>query len=646
MSTGDDFWLGLADPGSVALWDPPFEGPTLREVAVAATSPDAPLPVPKPVADDELLWAPGALAGVLGHHVGPSDDAQAPFVTLIEAIHRAAARTLDRETLLDAYNALDAVELATPRDVANAVAAHGRDVSGDDQRRRFTEAAALVSGWLVCRSRHRGPAKAGLAAAALLDWYPIVRPAADLGRLTEFSAEACSLLRAHGELAEGMLLDLARWHTGWGRVHAVEALLALEQRSTDVDRWLVEEGWSNTVSDGYTAPLVAERVDVARWMWTFDEQGELQRGGLDGARGIARALLDPYSPGASIDAFPVMGEVLDKWFLGLSMLPAEAVTVDDLGFTHTLWKDLEDPDSPAYGAFDRPVRADLAERCRKLLSEEASRAAVDRALRHDDPSFITAITLAPLYGIDPLPLLLARVEADPDDSVAWFYLCRDHGGRAASEILSLALRVLPADLVTTTARMPMPGSGPGVHIAVMHLWSNVCRPDPVLGPRLVAALLGSSASQARAHGERLREQLSAEQREQLGELTRPRHQPTTEQRTETMSNDMPTQATEEVVARVPNILCWKGAQMGMTVLSSKPGELLLTSQRLVFRSYSGKRDLDVPRSSITSCEAGKKRALVVRFREQDGSEAAFAFGQQMGMPNLAAWVQALQPRAT
>jgi hypothetical protein len=42
---------------------------------------------------------------------------------------------------------------------------------------------------------------------------------------------------------------------------------------------------------------------------------------------------------------------------------------------------------------------------------------------------------------------------------------------------------------------------------------------------------------------------------------------------------------------------------------------------------------------------GQKRALVVRFREQDGSEAAFAFGQQLGMPNLAAWVQALQPRS-
>ncbi|MFC7595909.1 hypothetical protein ACFQU3_11360 [Terrabacter sp. GCM10028922] len=646
MSSGDDFWLELADPGSVALWDPPFDGPTLREVALAANDPDAPLPVPKQVSDDQLNWAPGALAGVLGHHVGPSDEAQAPFVALIEAIHRTATRTLDRQMLLDAYEALDSVELATPRDVANAVAAHDLDMSDDDHRRRFTEAAALVSGWLVCRSRHRGPAKAGLAAAALLDWHPILRPAAELGRLTEFTAEVCTLLRAHGTLAEGILLDLARWHTGWGRVHAVEALVALEHRLPDVDRWLVEEGWSNTVSDGYTAPLVAERVDVLEWMWSFDEQGELMRSGLDGARGIANALLDAYSPGATIEHFPVMGEVLDKWFLGLSMLRPDAVTLEDLGFAHTLWKALEDPESPAYGAFDASRSADLAGRCRKLLSEEASRAVVDRALRHPDTSFITAITLAPLYGIDPLPLLIARLEADPDDSVSWFYLCRDHGSRAGAQILSLALRVLPADLVSTTARMPMPGSGPGVHIAVMHLWSNVCRRDPVLGPRLVAALLDSTAPQAREHGERLREQLSAEQRERLGEITGPRYEPTSEQAMDATANDPEATATEEVVARVPDILCWKGAQMGMTVLSSKPGELLLTSQRLVFRSYSGKRDLDVPRSSIISCEAGKKRALVVRFREQDGSEAAFTFGQQLGMPNLAAWVQALQPRST
>ena len=116
---------------------------------------------------------------------------------------------------------------------------------------------------------------------------------------------------------------------------------------------------------------------------------------------------------------------------------------------------------------------------------------------------------------------------------------------------------------------------------------------------------------------------------------------------------------EQLITDADRLLCWRGPKMGMTVLNAKPGRLVLTDRRLLFFSAkgsagsngvpplngaSGSRPLDgagsleIPLSAVTRCEPGKKRALVVWHRTADGSEAAHAFGQQMGMPSRDSWV--------
>ena len=116
---------------------------------------------------------------------------------------------------------------------------------------------------------------------------------------------------------------------------------------------------------------------------------------------------------------------------------------------------------------------------------------------------------------------------------------------------------------------------------------------------------------------------------------------------------------EQVITEAANLLCWRGPKMGMTVLTAKPGRLILTDQRLLFLSAKGNGggnglppvngapvsqplddagSLEIPLAAVTRCEPGKKRALVVWHRSADGSETAHAFGQQMGMPSRDAWV--------
>lgn len=85
----DDFWLSLVDPTVRDLWAAPAPGPTLLETARAARTPDAPLPDAEP--PDKaggLVWAPGALAGVLSHHVSAATEPGAPALALVAGIDR------------------------------------------------------------------------------------------------------------------------------------------------------------------------------------------------------------------------------------------------------------------------------------------------------------------------------------------------------------------------------------------------------------------------------------------------------------------------------------------------------------------------------------------------------------------------------
>jgi hypothetical protein len=113
---------------------------------------------------------------------------------------------------------------------------------------------------------------------------------------------------------------------------------------------------------------------------------------------------------------------------------------------------------------------------------------------------------------------------------------------------------------------------------------------------------------------------------------------------------------EQLIIEANKLLCWRGPKMGMTVLTAKPGRLVLTDQRLLFlssksstgvppvdgapvsRALDDAGSLEIPLASVTRCEPGAKRALVVWHRSADGAEAAHAFGQQMGMPSRDAWV--------
>ena len=650
--TDDDFWLSGVPLELHDLWAPPGVGATVLEAARTAPSPDAPLPDAEapPELADGIAWAPGALAGVLAQHTGPSSDPEEPFLALVATIQQQARGELRRAALLETYDSLKTVKLATPRDVALALSA-SRPPETPEETGRYTEAAGVVCGWLVCRGQHRGPVKAGLAAAAFFTWDPLARRAADLGRFTELSAEACTLLRSQEPPDEPALLALGQWHRGWGRIHAVEAILAIESRSDQTDDWLFTTGWDNHVHAGYTAPLVATRVDVASRVWPSVPGDLPDKARLDPARGLLQALLDPHSPGATLCDVPDVLSVAGLWVDGMVCLPTEQFTVADLAFARDLRVYVD-----AHLEFfpDTSTRQDawwLAERCTTLLDEAAFRDTVQRALRAADAEdFRRAVALAPAYGLDPVPPLLDRLSRDPDDLSSWFSLTSGHGRRLGVTLVDFAVRVLPAGLVTATGRMPGARNSPDVHAAVFTLWADLGRHDPNTGWRLVEALLGSPEILARRRGAAWLEELPAqtvaaradvverlvadEGDAELCDAVRAVLARIAPHRVPAVAQTQP----EALLRQADDVLCWKGAKMGLTVLTATPGTLVLTTRRLRFGSRDGRTTHEVLLASVTSCTAGRKRALVVAFRDASGQVRALTFGQQLGMPDLQGWV--------
>ncbi|WP_392544422.1 hypothetical protein [Oryzobacter telluris] len=637
----DDFWLPVG--AAAGLWAAPAAGPTYLEVARAATSPDAPLPDDGPPDEGGLLWAPGALAGVLSHHTSPLDTPQDPLVALVRTIGQVRAGAVDRSSLVEAYEGLRSLTMVTRRDIALATQAEDAPDS-TDAARAYTEAAATLAAWLVCRGTHRGPVKAGLAIASMITWPPLAERAAVLGRLNELSHEASVVLLHQAEPDERGLLALAQWHTGWGRVHAVEALCRLTSRSPDVDDWLVSTGWSNTVSDGYTAPVVAGTVDVASRVVLIGPDGLPDEERLAATRRLLRALLDEHSPGAHLADIPGAVGIIDQWFLGISMLPASGLRIEDLELAEEILGALEDDVADIIEEFGAPQAARIASRCRTLLLQEASRDAVLGALQDvAGPFVVGASRLAPRHGIDPVPALRDRVRHAPDDTAAWFALTNHPRRGDDLELVDFALGLLGPDYTSQTATFPV-GPGRRVHMALQFLWQGPGR-DPWVGLRIVEALLRSPATDARERGaawlDRLPAEVLATKVDVLARIAREEVEPATRAVLVDVLATLPGEGEPADPVRSADVLCWAGPRMGFTSLAARSGVLTLAQDRLTFTADDARHSRDLPLAQVTRWRAGARGNLVVSYRAEGGRDRSLTFGLHTGMPDVDGWVSAL-----
>lgn len=196
--------------------------------------------------DGEIRWAAGARDGVCTH-MGASDDTADRTQSIRAMIDRVALeRHIDDLRTLYAY-----------------VVEHGVISIADDLGDSFSivpprnpEAYAHLARSLIHHSPDREPVKLGIT---LLGMFGNASDHADLvaiGSHDEFTLYALVAL-AHLGVEDGPWI-LAPRVKGWGRIHCIERLDAPIE-DAERRRWLLVEGWRNSIMTEYTAAICARR---------------------------------------------------------------------------------------------------------------------------------------------------------------------------------------------------------------------------------------------------------------------------------------------------------------------------------------------------------------------------------------------------
>jgi hypothetical protein len=263
---------------------------------------DIELPDEERFADDSnVLWAPGALDGIFIYHVNHQrDDSLAENV-----LHKLLSIT-KRNLLKDKLNLYN---LLRENHVLPFLDSLLEKISDSDMDLEDLYNIAL---WLATETPDREPVKLGIGLLGRLDagenseHVDIIRLLGQHNEFTLYSAIALSN-RVNTPLDE--LLILAKQVHGWGKIHVVERICEQKPLASDVQEWLIREGFMNTISDQYLAGRCASAGNLKDRLCN----SELDKDFLNSVGQLIMALLQESSALPDIDDYDDSSFILQKY---------------------------------------------------------------------------------------------------------------------------------------------------------------------------------------------------------------------------------------------------------------------------------------------------------------------------------------------
>ena len=430
--------------------------------------PDDPAPAP-----DQLLWAPGAIDGVLA---GPGKkaakkQARAASHALVKATRQPTERRLATlyETLRDESSLgyvdkmIEYVVTADP----DAGTVHDLGV------------------WLATTATDRSPVKIGLALVGITGLRDAGEVVMTLGAHDEFTLFAAVALSNGTPTPELDLWHLAQRVDGWGRIQCVEQLRGASD--PQIKDWLLREGFRNSIMYEYLAFIAATTGDLLGALRRPDVDREL----LTSAGQIITALIDG-GPAEDIGDLTDAPALLDAY---LDLLADRAETLTDLDTAVSIVGVLDrDPHGWA-----ESKRAGLLDKAQRVIAAPLWPTLVTAGLESDDPhTFWLANQAAPRFAIDTFDIHLARLRADPFGT-SWYaaWQAADSADRRGA-LVSLARNTCPREAITTGAPDTLLGFGPEFRVHDVLGWTlQELRHYPGTGTDLVALGLCSPVARNR-----------------------------------------------------------------------------------------------------------------------------------------------------
>lgn len=386
--------------------------------------PDEGNPLPdEPEPGDGPQFAPGALDGILSHHLARHRlDGAVPLADLLT---EAARGDLAPAIVPNLEQCFEDVNVSEMSDELTGLLEE-RAISGE----RIRELAHL----LVECGTLRESVKIGLVLLGLSGDGRDRELLLLMGALEELTLFAVVALWRTQPDPHRAVFELARRVRGWGRVQAVERLA--DSRDPEIKSWLLRDGFRNDVMDEYLALTAAVTGGLCDALSAAVVDDDL----LDGAGGILTALVAEYGPGDGIEYYLDAVPVLWRY--------AELVSAREPGMRtiRPLVAILSFLDNPVEGLpwrFDVP---ELRERYAELLDRPEI---TETVLAHlADPAradFLDALGPANMLGLRPRDQIVAHLELSPMSFFAWSHLCKYVEPHDARWLEALARRLLPPE---------------------------------------------------------------------------------------------------------------------------------------------------------------------------------------------------------
>ncbi len=400
---------GAGDPPAMP-WD---QHPSIYEHIRAHTVPDRPglteggerLPDEERVNEGgQIRWAPGALDGVLGHHMGPGGDAlrvrravdlirdycENPTVTTKATLYQ---HLLEGNVLL----LIDPmIKLLMANEQLN-------------WRQLYELAHSLAT-----EAPDREPVKLGIAILGRYQNPDNEELFQTLGRHEEFTLFCAVALRNMSDDPEQSLWRLAKNVEGWGRIHVVERLT--QTQNPKIKDWLLREGYRNSVMYEYLAFACA----TAGGLLAALSEDTVDRELLSSAGEIIVALIEG-GPAEDIDDYED-GALAVEMFM--KHMESRAETLSDFLHIHRirefLLDDEADWETRALRGWTTERRNALVMSCDRILNRpEWAERARDGLGSKDDREFYRASRVAEALEIDTWEIHWRLLQESPTDTGRW-----------------------------------------------------------------------------------------------------------------------------------------------------------------------------------------------------------------------------------
>lgn len=382
----------------------------------------------------EIRWAPGALDGVFGHHVGSSEAAE--IANKILESFRALTKRASDELASSLYSLLlEQSALSYVDHLLEAVVAH------DDLD---AERIHTIAHWLATGAADREPIKCAIALLGVCHGSDDRDLLLTLGRHEEFTLFASVALRNLGDEPELSLWALACLVTGWGRIQIIERLT--ETKDEQIKSWMLREGYENDIMHEYTALICAKTGDLLSALRKHDPDDKL----LKGAGSLLTALIRGRGgPSEGIDAYQEGAQATELYLTHLQTRDIDLQGFIDVSTIEQFLKEESgEAKDPTLGWVER--KAKLLGLTNAILARSGWEQKARKGLNSEDrQTFWTATEAARLLGVDAWDVYFERLKRGED---LWYFVMQTDDRDRIDQVISFAEEALPlADIASGPA---------------------------------------------------------------------------------------------------------------------------------------------------------------------------------------------------